>query len=142
MNAPEIRAGCLKRFPELPDRCLPSKAAIEALIVLSALMEKGVVCNAARKDQYNRWTADCVDSEGRSLAREMVARGFACATKEGKEFRQADMDARTAGVGLWSSEWATLRYGFPSSECIITPRQFKRRLQYLEAKRLRAKLVD
>lgn len=142
INAPEIRAGCLKRFPELPDRCLPSKGAIEALIVLSALIEKSVVCYSVRKDQYNRWIADCADTEGKSLSREMVARGFACATKEGREFRQADMDARMAGLGLWSSEWATMRSGFPSSDCIITARQFKRRVQYIESKRLRSKPIE
>ncbi|MEQ1715939.1 MAG: thermonuclease family protein, partial [Hyphomicrobium sp.] len=102
--------------------------------VLSSLLESGATCKAGKKENRNRWVADCTLFDNKDLAREMVTRGFACSTKQGREFRSAELEARKLGVGLWSSEWGDTLENFPSKQCIVTSRKFKRHLQYLQFK--------
>ena len=124
----------MKQFDALCTRCQRSAAGIEALPRLAALLEGGAECKATKVDNRNRWLADCKLPEGRNLAREMIFERFACATKNGTEFRALELEARKSNRGLWSHEWADKLTDFPSSLCIVSNRHFKRHLQYIKSK--------
>src|SRR5262249_38625198 len=91
--------------------------------------------DAGRKELRNRWVVDCVIPGERNLAREIIARGYGCATKEGPpEFRLADFAARKQQVGLWAEEWAEKREGFPSKSCADATRRYNSHLKYIQRK--------
>ena len=137
LDAPEIGRNCVKKFDPLPPRCESSAGAVEALIQLSTLLEASATCVAEKKDQYNRWVADCTLPGSRNVANEMIGLGFACATKEGADFRTSELEARKLERGLWAQKWVGKRDGFPSSQCVVSNRSIKRHIQYQRNKSAR-----
>lgn len=131
IDAPEIGRNCVGKFDNR--QCARFAKGNEALVELSRLLEAGAKCSAKKRDQYNRWVADCALPDNRNLAREMVAGGYACTTQEGPELRSTDIEARKQGVGLWKQDVG----GINSKHCIVTNRTFKRHLQYQQFKNRR-----
>lgn len=139
IDAPEIAKGCLKHFDAIPPECASSRGAIQALLVLSELLEGGAICESRRKGHLNRWPADCSIRGGRSLALEMIVRGYACATNASPNaYKAADFEARKNKVGLWSDGWAEARSGFPSAQCKLATSRYVGHTKYLERKARRA----
>ena len=139
IDAPNIARNCLKSFDALPPRCEKSKGAIQALLVLSELLEAGTVCEANKIGYVNRWPVDCTSNGYRSLALEMIKRGFACASNGSiDELKSADFEACKQKVGLWAGEWADKLAGFPSGQCSLATRRYANHVKYLERKARKA----
>ncbi len=135
IDAPEIARGCLKHFDALPARCEASRGAIHALLALSELLETGAVCQSHRKGHLNRWPVDCTMPGDRSLAKEMIDRGLACATNNSPDdYKAADFNARKNRTGLWGDEFSASRAGFPSDQCGQATRRYSNHVKYLERK--------
>ncbi len=135
IDAPEIGRNCLKSFDALPARCETSRGAIQALLVLSELLEAGAVCESERKGHINRWPVDCSVQGNRSLGIEMIRGGFACATNSAPtDYKAADLDARKRKAGLWADEWSEQRKGFPSDRCGYTSKRHASHLRYMQRK--------
>jgi endonuclease YncB( thermonuclease family) len=76
------------------------------------LVKNSLACRGERHDNYNRWIATCIIQDGKDLAAEMVARGFACAaTAFDKQngwplscnpYRTLEQESRREKKGLWA----------------------------------------
>ena len=98
--------------PELVQTCQDARGAswpcgIRARDALTALAPRraAVACRSEGQDRFNRALSRCTLADGRDLAAELVAQGWAIATTEDYPLEQDR--ARTARTGLWQGDFLT-----------------------------------
>ena len=99
VDAPELAQTCSRRGSSWP-------CGEEAERQLHALVERRTVsCRRIDTDEYGRAIAICT-AGGWELGKAMVASGWATAYRKYSDDDIADqLSAKTAGVGVWSSEF-------------------------------------
>lgn len=114
-RSPDVPSvGCIGRTPAAGTRCAAAKEAVDQL---RALLENGANCEAKVRTSANQWQADCVIDSTRSLAEEMIARGYACTTINDPTLVSAQVEARARGLGLWAPKWSRLSKSWPLKQC-------------------------